>query len=119
MLENPYVTMLGHLTGRLLLARPGATIDFDAVFEAAARRQVIIEINSDPARMEMDWRHWRAAHALGIRTAINPDAHSPAQLDYVHNGVAIARKAGLEKDDIVNCGTVAQVKRAFAAARGV
>lgn len=112
-IENPYVTFLGHLTGRLLLGRAGFTMDLGAVLAAVARRGIGIEINSDPNRMEMDWRHWPAAKALGIRTAINPDAHSPAQLDFVHNGVAIARKGWLEAGDIVNCGSLTEVTTYF------
>ena len=112
-IENPFVTFLGHLTGRLLLARQGYTMDLPAVFAAAARRGIGIEINSDPNRMDMDWRHWRAARALNIPTAINPDAHSVAQLDYVHNGVAIARKGWLSAQAIVNCWTLAEVRRFF------
>ena len=101
-LENPYLTMLGHLTGRLLLSRPGYTIDFEAVFSAAADAGVAIEINSDPHRWSWIWRHWPRAKALGIRTAINPDAHSQRQLDFVHNGVVIARKGWLEAKDVLN-----------------
>jgi DNA polymerase (family 10) len=117
-IENPYVTFLGHLTGRLLLARQGYTMDLPAVFAAVARRGIGIEINSDPNRMDMDWRHWRAARALNIPTAINPDAHSVAQLDYVHNGVAIARKGWLTAQAIVNCWTLAEVRRFFRQTRG-
>jgi DNA polymerase (family X) len=116
-IENPYVTFLGHLTGRLLLARQGCALDMPAVLAAVARRGIGIEINSDPNRLDMDWRHWRAARALGIRTAINPDAHSPGQLDFVHYGIIIARKGWLEPDAIVNCGTLADVRRYFRSTR--
>jgi DNA polymerase (family 10) len=112
-LENPYLTFLGHLTGRLLLSRKGYTIDLPTVLQAAAERGVGIEINSDPHRMELDWRHWPQAKALGIRTAINPDAHSPRQLDFVQYGVPIARKGWLERGDVVNTWTLADVKRFF------
>ena len=116
-LQNPYLTMLGHLTGRLLLSRPGYSIDFDAVFSAAAEAGVAIEINSDPHRMELDWRHWPRAKALGIRTAINPDAHSQRQLDFVHNGVVIARKGWLEAKDVLNTWSLSAVKQYFKQSR--
>ena len=63
--------------------------------------------------MELDWRHWPAAKRLGIRTAINPDAHSPRQLDFVHYGTVIARKGWLEQKDVINCWSLAEVKRFF------
>ncbi len=116
-IENPYVTFLGHLTGRLLLARPGMKLDLPVLLEAVAERGIGIEINGDPNRMDMDWRHWGAARTLGIRSALNPDAHSISQLDYVHNAVTMARKGGLESRDIVNCWTLAEVRRYFAARR--
>ena len=112
-IENPYLTFLGHLTGRLLLSRRGYTMDFDAVFSAAAERGIAIEINSDPHRMELDWRHWPNAKARGIKTALNPDAHSPRQLDFVNYGVAIARKGWLEPADVVNSWSLTEVKKFF------
>ncbi len=116
-LENPYLTMLGHLTGRLLLARRGCNLDLETVLVAAAQRGVAIEINSDPHRMELDWRHWPRAKELGIRAAINPDAHSPRQLDFVRYGTVIARKGWLEGRDVVNTWTLSEVKRFFRQAR--
>ena len=112
-LENPYLTFLGHLTGRLLLSRPGCQLDTERVFAAAAQRGVSIEINSDPHRMELDWRHWPRAKEMGIQSAINPDAHSERQLDFVHNGVVIARKGWLEAADVVNTWPLDRVKRFF------
>ncbi|MGH7467104.1 MAG: helix-hairpin-helix domain-containing protein [Longimicrobiales bacterium] len=112
-IENPYLTLLGHLTGRRLLSRAGCDIDFERVLAAVARRGIGIEINSDPHRMEMDWRHWQRARALGIPTAINPDAHGERQLDFVANGIVIARKGWLERRDIVNCWSLSEVKRFF------
>ena len=117
-MQNAHVTFMGHLTGRLLLIRRGYDVDLDAVFAAAAEHGVSIEINSDPRRMELDWRHWRRAKALGIRTAINPDAHSAAQLDFVHNGINVARKGWLESDDIVNCWPLDRVRAFLHESRG-
>jgi DNA polymerase (family 10) len=116
-MQNPYVTFMGHLTGRLLLIRRGYELDMDEVFAAAAEQGVSIEINSDPRRMELDWRYWRDAKSHGIRTAINPDAHSPAQLDFVHNGINVARKGWLETADIVNCWPLERVQTFLREAR--
>jgi DNA polymerase (family 10) len=118
-LQNPYLTFLGHLTGRLLLSRKGYAIDLPVVLQAAAERGVGIEINSDPHRMELDWRHWPQAKALGIKTAINPDAHSQRQLDFVQYGVPIARKGWLEQSDVVNTWTLSEVKKYFRQTRKV
>lgn len=112
-LENPYLTFLGHPTGRLLLSRRGYAIDLDAVIDAAAERGVAIEINANPYRLDMDWRYWREAKAKGVRTAINPDAHSVDGLDDVQYGVAVARKGWLGVEDVVNAWGVDEVKAYF------
>jgi len=116
-LRNPHVTFLGHATGRQLLARRGCDLDLDAVMRAMAQRGQSIEINSDPWRMELDWRHWPRAKALGIRAAINPDAHSVSDLDYVRNGIVIARKGWLAAADVVNCWSLERVHSFFGASR--
>ena len=118
-LENPYLTFLGHLTGRLLLSRQGYDLDLERVFAATAQRGVAIEINSDPRRMELDWRDWPRARELGILTAINPDAHGQRQLDFVQYGVAVARKGWLERRQVINTWTLAEVKRFFRKVRRV
>jgi DNA polymerase (family 10) len=112
-LENPHVTMLGHATGRLLLHRDGYEIDIAAVIAKAAERGVLIEINADPHRLDLDWRHWPAARAAGVRTAINPDAHSPRALDVVEYGVYMARKGGLVAADVLNTRPRAEVQAHF------
>jgi DNA polymerase (family 10) len=101
-LENPFVTFLGHPTGRLLLSRPGYTIDFDTIFDAAARHGVMIEINGNPNRLDLDWRLLRRAADRGVTFAINPDAHSTAEMDHLAAGCDVARKGGLEPDQIFN-----------------
>jgi DNA polymerase (family X) len=101
-MHNPYVTMIGHLTGRLLLAREGYAVDIDAIIAAAIRLGVIIELNANPHRLDLDWRHLRAAHAQGLLTSINPDAHSPEGLRDVTYGVGIARKGGLTSEHVLN-----------------
>jgi DNA polymerase (family 10) len=113
-LQNPFITFLGHPTGRLLLIREGYAIDLDEVVAAAADRRVGIEINCDPHRMEMDWRHWREAKAKGVATALNPDAHSVRELDNVRLGTTIARKGWLETGDVVNTWELDEVRAHFA-----
>lgn len=100
--RNPYTTILGHATGRLLLARQGYDVDVDAVLEAAAETGTVIEINANPYRLDLDWRYVRKARDMGIRIAINPDAHHPDELRYVRYGIGIARKGLLSAGDIVN-----------------
>ena len=101
-MHNPYVTMIGHLTGRLLLAREGYALDVDAVIAEAMRLGVIIELNANPHRLDLDWRHLRAAHTQGLLTCINPDAHSPDGLRDVTYGVGIARKGGVTAERVLN-----------------
>lgn len=100
--RNPYTTILGHATGRLLLARQGYDVDVDAVLEAAAETGTVIEINANPYRLDLDWRYVRKARDMGIRIAINPDAHHPDELRYVRYGIGIARKGLLSASDVVN-----------------
>lgn len=112
-LEYPHLTFLGHATGRLLLSRDGYALDIDAVLAKAAEEGVGIEINANPRRLELDWRYWRRASALGIRTAINPDAHSPAELENVEYGLGVARKGWLTPGDVVNAWTLDEVTSYF------
>ncbi|MBC7894675.1 MAG: histidinol-phosphatase, partial [Cytophagaceae bacterium] len=94
--------ILGHPTGRLLLSRHPYPLDVEAMLVRAAERKVAVEINADPKRMDLDWRHLRRARELGVTIVIGPDAHSVKQLDYVFGGVGMARKGGLEAKDILN-----------------
>jgi len=102
-MENPHVTMLGHLTGRLLLIRESYALDIPAILDAAARTGTWIELNANPRRLELDWRWWRAAKERGVKCVINPDAHSTEGLQDVWYGVCAARKGWLTKQDVVNC----------------
>ena len=101
-IENPFTTMLGHPTGRLLLARDPYPVDMDAVLQAAADRGVLIELNANPHRLDLDWRLMKKAKELGLKIAINPDAHHLEGLDDVAYGVGIARKGWLTKEDVFN-----------------
>ena len=101
-MHSPFLTMLGHPTGRLLLARDGYEVDLNEIILAAAKTRTIIEINASPYRLDLDWRWCRQAKEAGVLLAINPDAHSPEELSVVSYGVGIARKGWLEAGDILN-----------------
>lgn len=100
--SHPAVTMLGHVTGRLLLERDPYAVDIPAVIEACAEHDTVIELNCNPWRLDMDWRWWKQATQKGVKCAINPDAHHVDQLDYLWFGVRLARKGWLTKDDVIN-----------------
>jgi len=108
-LDNPFVTFLGHLTGRLLLARDGYTMDFDRVFEKAGERGVMIEINGNPRRLDIDWRLVGRALDRGVRFSIHPDAHSIHEYNALVSGTWAARKAGLSPREIFNTKPVEEV----------
>lgn len=116
-IEQPHVTMLGHLTGRLLLEREAYDVDVDKVIDAAVANGVIIELNASPMRLDMDWRHWRKAAEKGLLTSINPDAHRTAQLDYFRVGVGAARKGWLTKEQVFTTRPLAAVQKWLAARR--
>ena len=115
-LDDPRLTILAHPTGRLLLSREPYAIDLDAVLEKAARLRVAVELNADPHRLDLDWRHVQTAKRLGVRIEIGPDAHSVAGLDNMEIGVGIARKGWLEAKDVLNAASAEDVI-AFARAR--
>lgn len=117
-MENPYVTMLGHLTGRLLLSREPYAVNIPAVIDAAAETGTIIELNCNPWRLDMDWRWWRLAAGKGVRCAINPDAHSATHLQFLSFGIRIARKGWLTKKDVINCLPLAEVEAVLRGKRG-
>lgn len=113
-LEHPAVTMLGHLTGRLLLRREPYKVNIPKVIDAAVANGKIIELNANPVRLDMDWRHWIRAAERGLLTAINPDAHETSGLLHVAAGVDAARKGRLEPRHILNCRPLGEVVRHFA-----
>lgn len=112
-MDSPFLTMLGHATGRILLERPGYEVDLDAVIEKAAENDVILEFNANPYRLDLDWRWLKKAKERGVKIAINPDAHSTGELDLVNSGLAVARKGWLEKGDVFNCWETEQVTERF------
>ncbi|MFL5629136.1 MAG: DNA polymerase/3'-5' exonuclease PolX [Ktedonobacteraceae bacterium] len=101
-IANPYVNIIGHPTGRILLERPGYPVDMEAVIAAAAARGVCIEINANPARLELDWRLVRRARDKGLKIPIDPDAHTLEGLDDMRYGIGIARKGWLRASDVLN-----------------
>ncbi len=101
-LENPYTSIMGHLTGRLLLQRDGYNPDVEAVIDRAGELGVAIELNADPHRLDLDWRYHRRAVEHGVLIPINPDAHTPDALGYIRYGVGIARKGWLTPADVLN-----------------
>jgi len=100
--ENPRATMLGHLTGRILLEREPYHVDAAKVIDAAIANGVVIELNASPYRLDMDWRHWRRAAERGLECSINPDAHTTTSLGYVRAGINSARKGWLTREQVVN-----------------
>ena len=116
-LEHPSVTMLGHLTGRLLLRREGYQVDAGKVIDAAIEHGVVIELNASPWRLDMDWRHWRKAAERGLLCAINPDAHDISGLGHVRAGVNVARKGWLEPRHVITTWPLAKVEGWLAARR--
>jgi DNA polymerase (family X) len=112
--KDPSITFLGHATGRLLLIRDAYDVDLDAVIQAAAEHGAAIEINADPRRLDLSWQFWPLARRLGVRTAINPDAHSVDGMSNVEFGVGIARKAWLGAAEVVNAWDIELVQEYFA-----
>jgi DNA polymerase (family 10) len=112
-LRNPHVTILGHPTGRLLLAREAYKLNMEEVIDVAGKEKKIIEINANPFRLDLDWRWGKLARSKGVKTAINPDAHSIEGLKDYHYGIGIAQKGGFQKEEILNTFTVKEVEDYF------
>lgn len=116
-IENPYTTILGHPTGRLLLAREGYPLDMEKVIDACAANGVIIELNANPYRLDLDWRHIPYALEKGVMISINPDAHRKEGYHDMHYGVCVARKGGLEKGMTFNACSLEEVSAHFSRRR--
>jgi DNA polymerase (family 10) len=112
-IENPYTTILGHPTGRLLLLREGYSIDHKKIIDACAANKVAIEINANPYRLDLDWRYIEYALNKGVMLCINPDAHNIEGLKDMYYGVQIARKGGLTKENCLNAFTTEELKKYF------
>ena len=110
-LRNPYVRMLGHPTGRLLLAREPYALNMEQVIQVAGEENKVIEINANPYRLDLDWRWGKSAKANGVKTVLNPDAHSIEGLqDYIY-GIDIARKSWMEKADVLNSYPLSEIEQ--------
>ena len=108
-IENEHVDMVGHLTGRLLNKREPYDVDIAKVIDAAAANDTIIELNSNPWRLDLDWRWWRRASEKGVLCSINPDAHDIDQLAFAAHGVRIARKGWLTPEQVLNTRSLPEV----------
>jgi DNA polymerase (family 10) len=117
-LENPFVTILAHPTGRLLLKRDPYQIDIPAVLDAAARTGTWIELNASAKRLDLDWRWWPLAKQKGVKCVINPDAHRAERLQDLWFGIGIARKGWLTKSDVVNCLPLSKIQSELTRKRG-
>ncbi|MGH7587278.1 MAG: DNA polymerase/3'-5' exonuclease PolX [Gemmatimonadota bacterium] len=112
-IENRWLDVLGHPAGRVLNRREGADLDMERVLDAAAAAGVALEINGDPHRLDLDWRWHRAAMERGIRLAIDPDAHGPETLDYMDNGIGIARKGWVTREAVLNARPLDEFRKAL------
>ncbi len=117
-IENPWVTILGHPTGRLVGRREGLHPDIRQIVAAAKQRGIALEINANHWRLDLRDAHARLAVEAGVKLAINTDAHGPADLDQLLYGVLTARRAGATADDVVNCLTVDALRQWIASTRG-
>jgi len=115
---HPSVTMLGHPTGRLLLGREGYPLDIERVLDACAVHGVVVELNADPQRLDLDWRFLRMAARKGVKVAVNPDSHSAATLGNLYYGLRIARKGWLRKEDVFNTLPLDEMMTELRAGRG-
>ena len=97
-LSNPYVTILGHMTGRLLLSRNGYPVDHKKIIDLCAQNKIVIELNANPRRLDIDWQYIEYALEKNVMISINPDAHSIEGCQDIKYGVLVAQKAGLTKE---------------------
>ena len=112
-IENPYTTILGHPTGRLLLSRKGYPIDYAKVIDACAANKVVIEINANPLRLDLDWRWHRYALDKGVLLSVNPDAHRMEGFNDMRYGVLVARKGGLSSAQCLNAFSLKEISEYF------
>jgi DNA polymerase (family X) len=111
--QNPHTTILGHMTGRQLLRRPGYDIDVERILEVCADCDVAVEINANPWRLDLDWRWHQRALKLGCTFSINPDAHSTGEIDLTKWGVTMARKGGVPSNRVLNVRDLGSLRTYF------
>jgi DNA polymerase (family 10) len=112
-IENPYTTILGHPTGRLLLSRPGYPIDHKRIIDACAANNVIVELNAHPYRLDIDWRWIQYCIEKGVKISVNPDAHEKGGYHDMHYGVCAARKGMLTKEMCFNAMPLIEMEAYF------
>ncbi len=112
-MDNRYLTILGHATGRLLLKRPGYELDFERIIEHARNRGCFFELNSSPDRLDLSAENTRLVRAAGIRIAISTDSHSTGEYRTIRYGIEQARRAGVEKSDVLNCRPLQELVKLF------
>ncbi len=112
-MHNPFTTILGHPTGRLLLSREAYPVNMKALIDAARDLKVAIELNANPMRLDIDWRHIRYAKESGVPISINPDAHYIDGISDVEYGIGIARKGWLTAKDVLNTRTADEMAQFF------
>ncbi|HNP48565.1 MAG TPA: PHP domain-containing protein, partial [Bacteroidia bacterium] len=112
-IENPYTTILGHPTGRLLLAREGYPIDYKKVIDACAANNVVMELNANPYRLDLDWRYIPYALEKNVMISINPDAHRKEGYHDMHYGICVARKGGLTAAMTFNAFSREEIAKRF------
>ncbi len=110
-IENPYTSMIGHISGRLLLAREAYSYDVDKIIAAAIKHNRVIELNANPHRLDMDWKSLRLGAKKGLLISINPDAHSTSGFDHVKYGVWMANKALFPKEQVINTWPLPKIKK--------
>lgn len=110
-IEHPLTTMIAHPTGRLLLKREPYPIDMQKVIDAAIANQKIIELNTNPYRLDMDWRLWHRAIDKGLLCSINPDAHHVDHYLFIHAGINVAKKGWITKDHVFNTWPISKIKK--------
>ena len=108
--ENRYVNVIGHPTGRLIDRRPGLPIRFEPVFKAAAQNGTALEINASYPRLDLNEINARAAIESGVMLSINTDAHSPVEFDLMEYGINVARRGWVTKKHVINCMTWEELK---------
>ena len=109
-MENEHVTMLGHVTGRLLLKRDPYAVNIEKIIACASETRTVIELNCSPYRLDMDWRWWKKAREKNVLCSINPDAHRIEQLQSLSYGVRLARKGWLRRNDVLNTKSLKEVQ---------
>ena len=115
--ENPNVHMLGHLSGRLLLKRDPQKFNQHAVIDACAETGTWIELNANPHRLDLDWRHWQYAKSKGVKCVINSDSHRHEHAGYLNLGTGVARKGWLTKGDVINTLPLVKLRKELATKR--